>query len=93
MFMKKIKSKLGENIATLAYGEVTGHSHSIYGGTAELYNDGDKDINILKTITETDSELIHEDHATIIIPVEEQELEIFIQEEYDPESEYRKVTD
>jgi hypothetical protein len=90
--MKKVISKLGKDVATLAYGEVTGHSHSIYGGTAELYNNGDKDVNLLRTLTDTDSELKHEDHATILIPGL-QEAEVFIQEEYDPENEYRKVID
>lgn len=88
--MKKIESKLGKEVCTLAYGEVTGHSHSIFGGTAQLFETNDKDIN--KLIVDSYSSLTHEDHATIILPQKE-ELEVFIQEEYDPELEWRKTQD
>ena len=53
---------------TLAEGEVTGHSHRIADGKAELY---EKDGTLyLKVLSET-ATLIHEEHKAIDIPQEQ----------------------
>lgn len=91
MERKEIKSKVGANVVTLAYGEVTGHSHSIYGvAKTKLYETEDKSINRL-AVKEAEAALTHEEHCDIMLPTKE--IDVFIQEEYDPEGEYRRVTD
>jgi len=53
------------NHKTLAYGEVTGHHHTITKGDAELYEDnGNLYLRVLSDI----AELTHQEHATITIP-------------------------
>ena len=64
---------------TLAEGEVTGHSHRITTGNAELY---EKDATIyLKVLSET-ATLTHEEHKAIKIP--QGNWMVNIQREYEP---------
>ncbi len=72
---------------TLAEGEVTGHSHRIADGKAELY---EKDGTLyLKVLSET-ATLIHEEHKAIDIP--QGNWMVRIQREYEPEG-WRYVAD
>ena len=72
---------------TLAEGEVTGHSHRIADGKAELY---EKDGTLyLKVLSET-ATLIHEEHKAIDIP--QGNWMVRIQREYQPEG-WRYVAD
>ena len=72
---------------TLAEGEVTGHSHRISNGEAELFErDG---VLYLKVLSPT-ALLIHEEHASVNIP--QGDWEIRIQREYIPEG-WRYVAD
>lgn len=83
---EKIK---GEKLShlTLAEGEVTGHSHRISEGEAELY---EKDGTMyLKVLSET-AILTHEEHKEIAIP--QGEWMVRIQREYEPEG-WRYVAD
>ena len=50
---------------TLAYGEVTGHHHTITEGKAELYEE--KGIMFLRVNSEN-AILTHQEHNTVIIP-------------------------
>ena len=64
---------------TLAEGEVTGHSHQITRGNAELY---EKDSTLyLKVLSETAS-LTHEEHKPVKIP--QGNWIVRIQREYEP---------
>lgn len=83
---KEIK---GEKLShlTLAEGEVTGHSHRISDGVAELY---EKDGTLyLKVFSET-ALLTHEEHEKITIP--QGNWLVQIQREYEPEG-WRYVAD
>ncbi len=72
---------------TLAEGEVTGHSHRIADGQAELY---EKDATLyLRVLSET-ATLIHEEHKAIDIP--QGNWLVRIQREYEPEG-WRYVAD
>ncbi|MEM9508295.1 MAG: hypothetical protein AAGA16_11535 [Cyanobacteria bacterium P01_E01_bin.35] len=72
---------------TLAEGEVTGHSHRIADGQAELYEkDG---ILYLKVLSST-AKLIHEEHQAVDIP--QGNWMVRIQREYEPEG-WRYVAD
>ena len=72
---------------TLAEGEVTGHSHRISEGKAELY---EKDGTLyLRVLSET-ATLIHEEHKAIQIP--QGSWMVRIQREYEPEG-WRYVAD
>jgi hypothetical protein len=70
----------------LAEGEVTGHSHKITSGKAELYQDGDT----LYLHVEEDATLTHEEHKPLTLPVGDYEIKI--QREYEPEG-WRYVAD
>lgn len=72
---------------TLAEGEVTGHSHRIGDGQAELYQQGD--VLYLKVISDT-ATLIHEEHQAIPIP--QGNWLVRIQREYEPQG-WRYVSD
>ncbi len=72
---------------TLAEGEVTGHSHRISKGQAELYQKGD--ILYLKVLSET-ATLTHEEHKAIPIP--QGNWRVKIQREYEPKG-WRYVSD
>lgn len=72
---------------TLAEGEVTGHSHRISDGQAELYQ---KDGTLyLRVLSET-ATLTHEEHKAIQIP--QGRWMVRIQREYEPEG-WRYVAD
>jgi hypothetical protein len=72
---------------TLAEGEVTGHSHRISEGQAELY---EKDGTLyLRVVSET-ATLTHEEHKAIQIP--QGSWMVRIQREYEPEG-WRYVAD
>ncbi len=81
--------QLGKKLShlTLAEGEVTGHSHRISEGQAELYEkDG---ILYLRVLSET-ATLTHEEHKAIQIP--QGSWMVRIQREYEPEG-WRYVAD
>lgn len=72
---------------TLAEGEVTGHSHRISEGKAELY---EKDNTLYLKVLSTEATLLHEEHAAIQIP--QGDWMVRIQREYQPDS-WRYVAD
>jgi hypothetical protein len=71
----------------LAYGEVTGHAHAILEKDAVLFDNGNG-IRILSV--ESEAQLVHEEHSTIVLP--KGNYEIRIQREYSPEA-IRNVAD
>jgi hypothetical protein len=86
---KAAPQELGKKLPhlTLAEGEVTGHSHRISDGQAELY---EKDGTLyLRVLSET-ATLTHEEHKAIKIP--QGSWMVRIQREYEPEG-WRYVAD
>lgn len=71
----------------LAEGEVTGHSHRISNGEAELY---EKDGTLYLRVVSKEATLIHEEHKAISIP--QGSWTIRIQREYEPAG-WRYVAD
>ncbi|MEM1169965.1 MAG: hypothetical protein AAGJ08_13025 [Cyanobacteria bacterium P01_H01_bin.35] len=81
VILQPIKLTSGKKLShlTLAEGEVTGHSHQITCGSAELY---EKDGTLyLKVLSETAS-LTHEEHKPVKIP--QGNWMVRIQREYEP---------
>ena len=74
-----------EKTRTVAYGEVTGHSHDLV-GVAEVYSLGDQLFALVGGATK----VVHQEHDTIA--VEKGLYEIRIQREYIPQSS-RRVLD
>ncbi len=72
---------------TLAEGEVTGHSHRISEGLAELY---EKEGTLYLRVLSDTATLIHEEHDRIEIP--QGNWMVRIQREYEPEG-WRYVAD
>lgn len=72
---------------TLAFGEVTGHSHQISSGMAEMLGYDDK--VYMRVISEIAC-LTHEEHAKIELPAGD--YEVIIQREYEPGG-WKKVID
>ncbi|MEG4248852.1 hypothetical protein [Microcoleus sp. Pol10D4] len=72
---------------TLAEGEVTGHSHQIIEGQAELY---EKDGTLYLRVLSPTALLSHEEHHAIAIP--EGNWMVRIQREYEPQG-WRYVAD
>lgn len=72
---------------TLAEGEVTGHSHRISQGEAELY---EKNGTLYLRVVSKDATLTHEEHQPISIP--QGNWMVRIQREYEP-SGWRYVAD
>ena len=72
---------------TLAEGEVTGHSHQIVEGQAELY---EKDGTLYLRVLSPTALLSHEEHHAIAIP--EGNWMVRIQREYEPQG-WRYVAD
>ncbi len=72
---------------TLAEGEVTGHSHRISDGKAELY---EKDGTLYLRVLSPTATLTHEEHKAIAIP--QGNWMVRIQREYQPEG-WRYVAD
>ena len=87
--MEKLKFVNGK--ISLAEGEGAGKHHMVIEKPEVEIFKKDKDVLLIRT-GKYATEVIHPEHATIIIP-KETEIEVFIQEEYDPETEYRKVRD
>lgn len=81
------KEKKFEGDVTLAYGEVTGHSHRISEGVAGVFEFDDK--AYLKIQSEL-ATLSHEEHKALQIP--QGEYEIIIQKDYTPDG-WKKVQD
>ena len=78
-----------ENGATLAYGEVTGHSHRFADPSAiELFR-GLDGLLYLKVIADV-ADLIHEEHHTLTIP--RGLYRVWQQREYSPEA-IRRIVD
>lgn len=65
---------------TLAEGEVTGHSHRISDGQAELY---EKDGTLYLRVLSPQATLTHEEHKALSIP--QGTWQVRIQREYEPE--------
>lgn len=72
---------------TLAEGEVTGHSHRISNGEAELY---EKNGTLYLKVLSPTATLIHEEHQAISIP--QGNWLVRIQREYEPKR-WRYVAD
>jgi len=73
---------------TLAYGEITGHSHRVKEpGAAELWESGG--VLFLKVVDET-ATLIHEEHLTITLP--HGLYRVWRQREYTPQQ-IRQIAD
>lgn len=72
---------------TLAEGEVTGHSHRISDGQAELY---EKDGTLYLRVFSEAATLTHEEHKAIQIP--QGDWMVRIQREYEPQG-WRYVAD
>ncbi|MEM5810465.1 MAG: hypothetical protein QXP66_01020 [Candidatus Aenigmatarchaeota archaeon] len=85
-----IQTKLPENVKkirknVIAFGEATGHAHIIKG--ADIYSDGTTEYAVILQ----ESEMIHEEHPSIVIPAGIYEIRHQI--EYWPGREPRKVKD
>ncbi len=52
----------------LAYGEVTGHSHTIADGDAELLSASNTEDRFLRVMAASGVKLRHEEHGTITLP-------------------------
>lgn len=89
IILQSVKPTFGKKLShlTLAEGEVTGHSHRITNGNAELY---EKEGTLyLRVLSET-ATLTHEEHKAIEIP--QGIWMVRIQREYEPEG-WRYVAD
>ena len=76
------------NGSTLAYGEVTGHSHRFkLADTVALWQRGD---SLFVEVTAENAQLIHEEHAMIELP--RGNYRVWMQREYSPQ-EIRRVVD
>jgi hypothetical protein len=82
----EVKGKKLDHLV-IAKGEVTGHSHQITEGEAELYEDNG--IMYLTVLSEK-AVLTHEEHKKIELP--KGNYEIKIQREYEPQG-WRNVAD
>ena len=89
VILKAINHVEGRKLAhlTLAEGEVTGHSHRIADGQAELY---EKDGTLYLRILSDTATLVHEEHNAVEIP--QGNWMVRIQREYEPEG-WRYVAD
>ena len=77
----EVPTQVGEKLPhlTLAEGEVTGHSHRISQGEAELR---DRDGTLYLTITSDSATLTHEEHRPIQVP--QGNWIVRIQRQYEP---------
>ncbi len=71
----------------LAYGEVTGHSHSVRAEDAKLYRDNEDSY----LVVENKANLIHEEHDTIPLPAGV--YKVIRQREYNPRTIAEFVSD
>ncbi len=84
----KIQGNLvGTGKRTLAYGEVTGHSH-VLDGDVKYYDNGN---GLLIAQVHGDAILTHEEHSTINVP--EGDYLVIRQREFDVAEGIRKVSD
>lgn len=90
VFLKEVEKipKLPKKNNVLALGEMTGHSHRFKTNQVLCYGELEKQsfINVKQ-----DSELIHEDHANLIVP--KGKYEVIIQREFDIVEGIRQVMD
>ena len=89
---KRVRRDKGRVV--LAYGEVTGHAHTIAERGAELYDTQEEteslEVRFLRVLADGGVALSHEEHATITIP--QGDYRITRQREYTPEA-IRNVAD
>ena len=87
---KGVKRDAGRVV--LAYGEVTGHAHAILSPDCQLVTAADaEDLRMWLLVTAPEPvELVHEEHATVLIPPGE--YQVIRQVEYAPEA-LRNVAD
>ncbi len=71
----------------LAYGEVTGHSHSVRAEDAKLYRDNEDSY----LVVETRANLVHEEHDSIPLPAGV--YKVIRQREYNPRTLTNYVSD
>jgi hypothetical protein len=71
----------------LAYGEATGHCHSVSTLEAKLYNDQDQDYLVVDTL----ARLVHEEHQSIALPAGV--YKVVRQREYTPDGGLQFVCD
>jgi hypothetical protein len=91
VLIKKCTKTKGKKLKhlTLAYGEATGHHHTITEGEAELY---DKDGTLYLKVKSDKAILTHQEHDTVTIPKGDYKVDIV--REYDHFSEEaRRVQD
>jgi hypothetical protein len=72
---------------TLAEGEVTGHSHRISEGAAQMFKFNEK---TYLRVTSPLAALVHEEHKRIDLPCGD--FEVIIQQDYEPEG-WKRVRD
>ncbi|MEB3831415.1 hypothetical protein [Phormidium sp. CCY1219] len=89
VLLQSVKTSRGKKLRhlTLAEGEVTGHSHRISNGEAELYEENG---TLYLRVLSDRATLIHEEHKAIDIP--QGHWMVRIQREYQPEG-WRYVAD
>ncbi|MGB3510220.1 MAG: hypothetical protein WBA93_13475 [Microcoleaceae cyanobacterium] len=89
VILKPVKPTVGKKLShlTLAEGEVTGHSHQISSGNAELY---EKNGTLYLRVLSQQATLTHEEHKPVEIP--QGNWMVRIQREYEPEG-WRYVAD
>lgn len=89
VLLQKVQDIQGKQLShlTLAEGEVTGHSHRISSGEAELY---EKEGTLYLRVFSEQATLTHEEHKAIDVP--EGNWMVRIQREYEPEG-WRFVAD
>jgi len=87
--LPSIAPSLGDQLPhlTLAEGEVTGHSHRISNGEAELF---EKEGTLYLRVLSPQATLTHEEHNALLIP--QGTWQVQIQREYEPEG-WRYVAD
>ena len=81
VILQSAKVTFGKKLShlTLAEGEVTGHSHRITSGNAELYK---KDDTLYLRVLSEKATLTHEEHKSVKIP--QGNWIVRIQREYEP---------
>lgn len=72
---------------TLAEGEVTGHSHRISEGMAQMFK---FDSKVYLRVTSERAALVHEEHKRIDLPAGD--YEVIIQQDYEPDG-WKRVQD
>ncbi|WP_204105878.1 MULTISPECIES: hypothetical protein [Spirulina sp. CCY15215] len=89
VLLQPVPKATGEKLThlTLAEGEVTGHSHRISNGEAELY---EREGTLFLRVLSDTATLTHEEHQAIAVP--QGDWLVQIQREYEPEG-WRYITD